>query len=312
MSQSNDLPGSPRVTIGVPVYNGEEYLAETLDSLLSQTYDDFELVISDNASTDRTADICKEYAARDSRIRYSRNDRNLGGAYNYSRLVDLARGEYFKWASADDLCAPGFVAACLRVLESNPAVVIAYPQTMVIAADGSEIGPQNAGLHLPWVEMSRRLTAFAKFRQLCNPCFGVMRTAVVRSSSRIRPYVSSDITFLAEMAIAGEIHEVPEVLFFRRVTDTSCGLGSLSRAQVLAWFSPTSRRGGRAPLVRVFWKIIRAILASETPLADRAVTTVKFSSSWVSRTTRHRYRILRASTRHAIALRVRRISTPSG
>ena len=99
----------PRVSIGMPVYNGEKYLEEAIQSILAQTYSDFELVISDNASTDKTQEICLEYAARDSRVRYHRNEKNLGAAPNYNRTFELSTGQYFKWADYDDLLAEEFL-----------------------------------------------------------------------------------------------------------------------------------------------------------------------------------------------------------
>src|SRR5207244_10480282 len=107
----------PRVSIGVPVYNGERYIAETLDSLLAQTFEDFELIISDNASHDRTEGICRAYAAKDSRIRYVRNSTNLGAARNYRLAVELSSGEYFRWANCDDLFAPTSLSRCVEVLD---------------------------------------------------------------------------------------------------------------------------------------------------------------------------------------------------
>ena len=118
-------PIIPRVTIGLPVYNGQNYLVETLESLLAQTYTDFELVISDNASTDRTEAICRQYAAGDARIRYYRNDENIGASANYNRAFELGRGEYFKWAAHDDLLAPTYLERCVEVLDANPDVVLA-------------------------------------------------------------------------------------------------------------------------------------------------------------------------------------------
>ena len=103
------MPAHPRVSIGLPVYNGELFLENALDSILSQTYSDFELIISDNASDDKTEEICRSYAARDKRVRYSRNAHNLGAAPNYNRVYHLARGRYFKWASHDDVLAPEFL-----------------------------------------------------------------------------------------------------------------------------------------------------------------------------------------------------------
>ena len=99
---------TPRVSLGFPVYNGERYLAAALDSLLGQTFRDLEVVICDNASTDRTAELCAAYAARDARVRYHRNPTNLGAAPNFNRTFELSRGEYFKWAAHDDVCAPTF------------------------------------------------------------------------------------------------------------------------------------------------------------------------------------------------------------
>jgi glycosyltransferase involved in cell wall biosynthesis len=302
---------APRVTLGVPVYNGAEYLAETLDSLLAQDFDDFEIVISDNASTDETAAICRQYAERDPRIIYTRNEKNMGGAYNYSRLVGLARGEYFKWASADDLCAPGFLKSCVAVLDAQPDVVLAYPLTMMIGADGAELAIHQAGLHLPWPEAWRRMRAFAKYRVLCNPCFGVMRTETVRHTSLIRPYVSSDITFLAEIAMAGPIVEVPEVMFFRRVTDTSCGLGNLTPDQVLAWFDPGARNAAFAPMARVFLEIQKVILRSDHSLLHKARILVAFGGPWTTRMSRHSYFMTRRRVRRRVSSAIRRFASAS-
>ena len=92
----------PRISIGMPVYNGEQFLAGALDSVLTQDFEDFELIISDNASEDGTQKICLDYAARDRRIRYYRNEMNIGGSRNHSRVFELSAAEYFKWAHYDD------------------------------------------------------------------------------------------------------------------------------------------------------------------------------------------------------------------
>src|SRR5215204_5257287 len=111
---------SPRVTIGLAVYNGEKYLHQAIDSVLAQTFTDFELIVSDNASTDATAAIVLQYAAKDARVRYTRNRENVGSARNFNRLVDLATGEYFKWMAVDDLIAPEFLATCVAALDAEP------------------------------------------------------------------------------------------------------------------------------------------------------------------------------------------------
>ncbi|MEL6930145.1 MAG: glycosyltransferase family A protein, partial [Cyanobacteria bacterium J06600_6] len=129
----------PKVSIGMPVYNGENYLRETLESLLSQTFEDFELVIADNASTDDTESICRDYQAQDSRIKYHRNQENLGAARNYNKVFSLASGEYFKWAAHDDLCCPCFLEKCVQILDSDPNVVLAYTGCNEIDEHGQEI-----------------------------------------------------------------------------------------------------------------------------------------------------------------------------
>jgi glycosyltransferase involved in cell wall biosynthesis len=291
--EPQDARVNPRVTIGLPVYNGAEYIVETLESLLTQDSDEFEIIISDNASTDGTADICAEYVKRDPRIKYTRNEQNLGGAYNYSRLVELAEGEYFKWASADDLCGPSFVSACAKVLDEHPEVVLAYPQTMMIDADGNHLGVNRSGMHVPWRQPWKRMHAFAKNRRLCNPCFGVIRTDVLRKTSLIQSYISSDITLLAQLVLAGPIHEVPHVLFYRRVTDTSCGLGTLTPNEVREWFDPHSSVGVKAPLMRVFWNIEGSILRARLNPFAKLLTLVVFTAAWNKRLLRPHYFRLR-------------------
>jgi glycosyltransferase involved in cell wall biosynthesis len=261
---------APRVTLGVPVYNGERYLAETLDSLLAQDFMDFELIISDNASTDGTRDVCETYLAKDARIHYVRNQRNIGAAANYNRLVGLARSPYFKWASADDVCGSTLLSRCVEVLDRDAGVVLAYPRTVLIDESGDPIRDHPDRLHMPHVQPWKRLRHFATHRWLCNPCFGLIRTEVLRRTRLVRPNVHSDVTLLGELTIAGCFHEVPEPLFFRRVTATSCGLGKLNAAQVAAWFAPDYRRLIRLPpRLLVFLQIEKAILDASLPVSER-------------------------------------------
>src|SRR5690348_12208016 len=121
-----------KVAIGMPVWNGEAFLAEAIESVLGQTYGDLELVISDNASTDATAEICHGYAQRDSRIRYIRQDRNIGAGPNHVEVFRRSSSAYFKWASHDDVLEPGFLEACVRVLDESDAVVLCSPATLLI------------------------------------------------------------------------------------------------------------------------------------------------------------------------------------
>src|SRR5215475_6332451 len=134
------LSSMPKLSIGIPVFNGQEFLPELLDSLLGQTFTDFEIVICDNASTDRTSQICWEYERRDSRVQYVRNLRNLGAVANFNRVFELSTAPLFKWAAHDDLHHEAYLETCVRLLEENPDVVLAHAGTAFID-DKGEILP---------------------------------------------------------------------------------------------------------------------------------------------------------------------------
>jgi glycosyltransferase involved in cell wall biosynthesis len=205
------------VSVCVPVYNGELFLRETLDSILAQTFQDCEIVISDNASTDLTPEICKQYAARDPRIQYSRNEINIGANPNFNRLVRLARAPYFKLANADDLCHPDLLARCVAVLDRHPDVVLCYGRTRLIDAGGSSLGDYDDGLDLPSPSAPARFRAAIERIALVNVLHGMLRTNVLRKTSLISSYPGADTVLVAELALHGKFFELPERLFFRRM-----------------------------------------------------------------------------------------------
>ena len=129
--------GQPLVSIGVPVFNGENYVEQALGSVLAQTMGDFEIVVSDNASTDRTSMICQDLAATDRRIRYYRNERNLGAGANYNLAFHQSRGTYFKWMGDDDRLTPTYVSRCVEVLDDDPTLILVTTQQAHVAPDGA-------------------------------------------------------------------------------------------------------------------------------------------------------------------------------
>ena len=160
---TSPLASPPTVSIGLAVYNGENYLALAIESVLAQTFTDFELIISDNASTDHTPEICAEYAAKDNRIRYHRNSSNIGATRNENLTFAMSRGKYFRWLGHDDLCAPDQLAACVAVLESDPTVVLCHSEVVEIDDDGNRTGTGS------WCDASSHLlmisnTSTASFR----------------------------------------------------------------------------------------------------------------------------------------------------
>ena len=207
----------PRVSIGLPVHNGQRYLARTIESILAQDFPDFELLIGDNGSTDLTADICARYAARDPRVRVHRSVQNKGAAWNYNRLVDLARGEYFKWAADDDLLEPTFLSRCVQAMDADPQCALSYCGVLEIDADGE---PRREyafpARYAEDAEPVRRVVSVVAEHTMCYEVFGLMRREQLAGTSRIGPYYGSDRTLLAEVAALGRFVRVPQVLFLSR------------------------------------------------------------------------------------------------
>jgi glycosyltransferase involved in cell wall biosynthesis len=210
------MTSSPLLSIGLFVYNGEEFLPETLSSLREQTFCDYELIISDNGSTDRTQEICEAYAAADPRVRYYRNDTNMGAGWNIRRVFSLATGKYFKWAACDDLLHPQFLEKCIWALERDPHYVIAHSRTRII----NERGEFVENYHWPMnMESPDRVTRFSEMLlndHLCFPIFGVMRRAALSQIPPQGSYVNSDGVLLAQMAFLGRFYEAPGFLFISR------------------------------------------------------------------------------------------------
>jgi len=273
--------------LGLPVHNGENFLEQSLDSLLAQTYSDFELIISDNASTDGTADICKAYAARDSRIKYVRQEKNLGAAENFNFVFRRSSGEFFKWATHDDLLAPTFLECCLEVLEARDDVVLVFTLGQDIDENGSIIRtypPRNATDDLNRVERFRSL---AVLRQPVIPVFGIMRREMLAKTRLIGKYTGSDTPLIAEIALRGKIYEVPEYLFCYRVhPDQSWGSKKSRRAQQ-SWYDPKRTGTITFPVWRVLLEHERAIWRVPMGLKDR-IKLHGVMASWV----RTRWRVL--------------------
>jgi glycosyltransferase involved in cell wall biosynthesis len=243
----------PSVSIGLPVFNGERFLRRSLETLLRQGFGDFELIVCDNASTDGTEAIVREFAARDDRIRYHRSERNLGAAPNFNRAFDLARAPLFKWAAHDDLHAPGFLGACVRALEDHPDAVLAYPLAEEIDDDEAVLRPYRtpfAATGRP--EPHRRFRLLIGDEHNCFPVFGVIRREVLARTARIGSYVGSDRVLLAQLGLFGRFVEVPEVLFQHR-EHRQRSTRAIPLHQRTAWFD--ARQGHKR--VMPYWRFAR-------------------------------------------------------
>lgn len=278
----------PVVSVGVPVYNGGQHLEQALDALLSQTFSDFEIIISDNASTDSTQAICQRFVRLDRRIRYLRQPRNIGAPRNWSLLVHEARGRYFKWASANDYCSERFVEECLLALERDTRTILCFGKTRLVADDSGEMTDYDGDVEAVDDAPRDRFKRVSRSLRLNNAQSGLIRLDVLRKTGLDRPYQGGDLVLMAELALYGLFKCVPEVMFFRRVGAAS--LSALLPAPELRYLiNPDARSGAGLE----FWKRhvdeIAAILHAPIGVCEQmaclrtAAQNAYWNRSWLAR-----------------------------
>lgn len=206
----------PRVSIGLTVFNSERYLDECLQSLLAQTFEDFEIIVSDNASTDRTEEIALAYVARDNRVRYVRNRMNIGAAGNFNQAFRLSSGEFFKWAAYDDLCDRDCLRQCVEILDSDPGLVLAYPRIVGIDEHGRVTVPHDPGPDLTSPDPVVRFSNIMQRPFWATSLFGVVRADVLALTGLMSSNAAGDHVLLAELSLRGRFHEIPEDGIFNR------------------------------------------------------------------------------------------------
>ena len=258
----------PRLSIGLPVYNGDSFLAEAIEALLGQSYKDFELIISDNASTDRTAEICRGYEEQDSRVRYIRQPRNIGMVPNHNFLVGVARGEFFKWASHDDLYARDFLQRCMDGLDEHREAVLAHSWCVLMDMAGNPI----QFFMLPEATASRR--APDRFRSMlfdgkADWSYAIVRTSVLRQTPLHPTYYGGDRTLMTELALHGTLLQVPDWLYFRRDHPNR----RISAREWSTTFDPRRASRLRNPAIRLYteylWGFVSAIQRAPLPAAEK-------------------------------------------
>jgi glycosyltransferase involved in cell wall biosynthesis len=261
---------TPRVTIGLPVYNGELFLAQAVDSILAQTYQDFELVISDNGSTDRTQAICEACATRDTRVRYHRYEQNRGAAWNFNNTFRLARGEYFKWQCHDDLLEPPMIEQCVDVLDREPAVVVCYPRVRFINAQGETIKLWADGLDMRSVHPHERLHHFLYHRNKLHleSQFGLFRSQAFATTGLMGTIPYSETILMAELALRGQFRELPEYTFLKRLHANN-SLAVYSLYDLGSFLDPRRKNKVRLVWVERYWEFIKAVQRAQLPPRER-------------------------------------------
>ena len=243
----------PRVSIGIPVYNGQNYIEQTIESFLHQSLEDFEIIIADNASTDKTEKICRQYAEKDSRIRYVRNKNNIGAAPNFNKIFKLGRAPYFKWGHHDDRCAPTYLEKCIRILDYNPDVIISHPKTIIIDSQGNELSPHDDLLDLCDAHPHTRFRKYL-FRRAgqWNAMWGVIRKDELQKTPLHGGYPGSDQILLGELILRGKVYQLSERLFYRRRHPQQSWKANPGTKAFAVWFD--SANAGKF-VMPVDWKL---------------------------------------------------------
>ncbi len=260
----------PKVSIGIPVYNGENFLEEAMRSVLAQSFDDLELIVSDNASTDRTAEIVRDLAAGDRRVVALRNDRNLGAAPNYNRAWAAARGTYFKWLAHDDRMLPGYLEATVSALEAAPDAVLCNSLVEYIDGAGKHLGLYDSGLaNADRPSPAERFAAMVLRSHSCVDFFGLLRRSAMENSLLHGPFHGADRAFLAQMALRGRLLQLETPLVQMREHENRYTRRHASLVERMRWHDAS--RPGRLvfPTWRLYGEYVKMVHHEPLPIGEK-------------------------------------------
>lgn len=259
---------APRVFVGLPVYNGGRFLAAALDSLREQTYREFTLLIADNASTDDTRTIAERYCALDPRIHYVRHDRNIGAPRNWNFVAARADVEYFKWATANDECAPEMLTQCVAALDADRTAALAQGRTCLVDEDTDAREPYAHDLALLDERPSDRLRRLSAELGLNNGQSGLIRLSMLRRTQLDRMYPGGDFALMAELALQGRFVVLPQVLLYRRMGRTTFSR-LLKKEQIGTFYGAQATRSVISHRLRLHFDVLRCALGARLPLSEK-------------------------------------------
>jgi glycosyltransferase involved in cell wall biosynthesis len=273
MRESNQ----PLVSIGMPVYNGESFIKEALDSIISQTYQNLEIIISDNASTDSTREICESYQEKDKRIKYVRFDENRGASINFNTTFDMSHGKYFKWAAMDDFLGNTYIAKVVSYLEENPDTHLCHSWKNIVNKDSETIKRfKYQEFDFEYEKRYDRFMAFLKtFRYIqadADVMLGVFRRSELAKTQKIANYHSADLTLTAEMVLLGKLHIIPEYVFYRRFHKGISTESHHSKAERAKWFDTKNKNRSLyqyIPMLLWFSEFLKFISKSNLKFFER-------------------------------------------
>ena len=260
---------SPRVSIGLPVYNAERFVSTAIESTLAQTFGDFELIISDNASTDGTADVCSAFARLDARIRFVRQPVNCGVNRNHCHVFRMAIGEFFRWAGADDIPTAELLAHAVAQMSEDELLVAYVPDAINIDDSGSFLRRLDRNLDLRESDPVQRADAVLSRHYQMVFAQGLMRRAVLVEIDGRWDYFGWDFILLFELALRGQICNIAGPPLYRRLHADSAALNTRSVAEVRKWVDPTVGSRVLLPHWRWDWERLKSAVRSPLSWRDR-------------------------------------------
>jgi glycosyltransferase involved in cell wall biosynthesis len=271
---------APLVSIGLPVRNREGLVGGAIESVLRQSFGDFELIICDNDSIDRTAEICQRYACWDRRIRFYRNATNIGISYNHNRTFELSTGKYFHWMGSDDSHDPRFLERCVAVLEANPDRALCHTAVRVIDEHGREIVTRDNPLDgTTSLDPAERFATMIFEDRWCWSIYGLFHSAVLRQTTLIGNFRGGDRDQLVQVALQGRFIHLPEPLFHNR---HHTGRFTFNQDEWRAWhFQQTAQARIGLPLLLAHRRYMSAIRRHLPEGRDRWRCYAKLARWWL-------------------------------
>jgi glycosyltransferase involved in cell wall biosynthesis len=258
----------PRVSIGLPVYNGENFLKCALESILAQTYTDLELVISDNASEDATQEICQNFAEKDQRVRYYRNPRNLGLFKNFNQVFEFSKGKYFQWMAHDDLLAPEFLSKTVPILDQDESIVICYSREYRIDVEGKIIETTDYASPLGNSEIPNERFYDALFVPPISVS-GLIRSDALKKTRLHLEFIGSDWNLALELALLGRFYQIPDRLYLRR-SHPEESTKMFPKHERMAYSCPSKAKQIQFPMWRQTFEYFRSVYRFDKPIKDKA------------------------------------------
>lgn len=270
----------PRVSIGLPVYNGEEFIEFAINSILTQTFKDFELIISDNGSTDNTEKICRAYAKKDRRIRYYRNKKNRGAAWNFNRVFKLSKGTYFKWVAADEGIEPRFLEEAVSILDNDLTSILVNSKFIIHDEYKKRVVKRDYDYELQSPYARKRFyKLYAITPNPIYPIWGLIRSDVLKKTHLIRPFVNSDHCLVMELLLKGKFVQLPDFLThlrthpeaYHKISNKSSYVKGKAEAR---WFDPKNKSSIVLPQCKMIWEFFCLIIQSRESFWNKSIMSL--------------------------------------